>query len=349
MNIFQRIATEGHEQIVFCNDKEAGLKAIVAIHDSTLGAGTGGCRMYPYASENDAIEDVLRLSKGMTYKASITGLKMGGAKAVIIGDPKKDKTKALLTRFGQFVEYLGGRYVTAKDVGITGEDLQVIKGETKHVLGIEGVKGSSGDPSVYTAWGVYNGIKACAQHVYGNDSLKGKKIALQGLGYVSYYLLGHLVKEGAVIVGADVDDKAAQRCKAEFGISLVDPQSILSQECDILSPSALGAIINPKTIPGLKCKIVAGAANNQLATDEDGLELMRRGIVYAPDYAINAGGLTNIYHELDGYDADRAWKHVAGIRQTIAEILERADREKLPPHRIADRIAEERVQNAKRR
>lgn len=343
MQLFERIKNEGYEQIIFCHDKEVGLKAIIAIHDSTLGPGTGGCRMYPYASEEAALEDVLRLSKGMTYKASISGLKLGGAKGVIIADPKTQKTPALMKRYGEFVEKLGGCYITAKDVGITGEDLRIVKSQTKHVLGIEGIEGSSGDPSPLTAWGVYHGMKAAAKHVYGDASLKGKRIAMQGLGYVSYYLLAHLLKEGASVVGADVDPARVELCKKEFGIDVVSTDEILSQPCDILSPNALGAIINSQTIPHIKAKIVAGAANNQLATDEDGVELMKRGIVYAPDYAINAGGLMNIYHELFGYDAARAYDHVGGIYRTIEQILDRADKEKMPPHRVADLMAEERI------
>lgn len=349
MRLFERFAGQGYEQVVFCHDESVGLKAIISIHDSTLGPGTGGCRMYPYASEDDAIEDVLRLSRGMTYKAAITGLKMGGAKAVIIGDPKKDKTPELLKRFGQFVESLNGRYITAKDVGIGGEDLKIIHQHTKHVLGIEGMPGSSGDPSVYTGWGVYNGIKAAAKHVYGSESLKGKRIAVQGLGKVSHYLISHLVKDGAQVVGADIDKAAAESAKAEFGIELGNPETILFEQCDILSPNALGGVINAKTIGALKCRIVAGGANNQLATEEDGYALMKRGIVYAPDYAINAGGLTNIYHEWGGYNAQRAWDHVAQIKETILNILDRSKLEATPPHIIADRIAEERVKNAKSR
>lgn len=349
MNLFERIRTEGYEQIVFCHDKDVGLKAIISIHDTTLGNGTGGCRMYPYATEDAALEDVLRLSKGMTYKAAITGLKMGGAKGVIIGDPATDKTPALMRRFGQFVETLKGRYVTAKDVGIGGEDLKIVRGETRHVLGIEGVPGSSGDPSVYTGWGVYNGMKATAAHAFGSDSLKGRRVAVQGLGYVSHYLISHLVKEGAKVVGADIDDKRAKKMQAEFGIELVDPSEILTQDCDILSPNALGGILDSKVIPQLRCKAVAGGANNQLATDEDGVALMKRGIAYAPDYAINAGGLTNIYHELGGYDSRKAWDHVAQIRDTIAAILKRADAEKAPPHLVANRMAEERIAHAKKR
>lgn len=348
MKLFERIQNEGYEQIVFCHDKSVGLKAIIAIHDSTLGPGTGGCRMYPYQNENDALEDVLRLSKGMTYKASISNLKFGGAKAVIIGDAKTQKTPELLTRFGQFVESLKGNYITAKDVGIGGPDLQVIQKQTKHVLGIEGNPNSSGDPSPLTAWGVYNGMKACAAHVYGEPSLKGKKVAMQGLGTVSYYLLKHLKEEGAVVVGADVDENAVAKCQKEYGISVVSTEDIAFQDCDIFSPNALGAILNEKSIPRLKCKIVAGAANNQLATASDGHELLKRGIIYAPDYAINAGGLINIYHEMGGYNAARAYDHVAGIYRTIEEILNRSKQEGRPPHEIADLIAEERVAAAKK-
>lgn len=279
----------------------------------------------------------------MTYKAAISGLKLGGAKAVIIGNPKTDKTPELLHRFGEFVESLSGRYVTAKDVGITGADLMKIRERTRHILGIEGLPSSSGDPSPLTAWGVYHGMRAAARHVYGDASLKGKRVAVQGLGYVSYSLVKHLVAEGASVVGADVDASAVNRCKTEFGIDIVSPEQIVSEACDIFSPNALGAIINKDSIPTLKCKIVAGAANNQLATDEDGFELMKRGITYAPDYAINAGGLINIYHEMGGYDSQRAYDHVGGIYRTIEEILERSSKEQLPPHRIADRIAEERV------
>lgn len=350
-NLFDRISTDfiqgkgGYEQIIFCNDRRHGLKAIIAIHDSTLGPGTGGCRMYPYPDEESAIEDVLRLSKGMTYKAAISGLKLGGAKAVIIGDPRTQKTPGLLQRFGEFVETLKGRYITAKDVGIGGSDLMEMKKRTQHILGIEGESNpnSSGDPSPLTAWGVYNGMKACAQQAWGSPSLKAKTIAVQGLGYVSYYLIRHLVEEGARIIATDVDVQAIQKCQREFPIEIVKPDEILFQSCDILSPNALGAILNSKTIPQIKAKIVAGAANNQLATDEDGFELMHRNILYAPDYALNAGGLINIYHELGGYNAARARDHVAQIFDTITMILNRSRETKQPTHRIADQIAEERL------
>lgn len=344
MKLFQRIYDDNYEQLVFCHDRNVGLKAIIAIHDTTLGPGTGGCRMYPYASEEAALEDVLRLSKGMTYKAAISGLKLGGAKAVILGDPKRDKTPALLRRYGQFVESLGGKYITAKDVGIGGEDLKIVQTQTQHILGIEGVERSSGDPSPLTAFGVFNGMKACAAHVYGSASLKGKKVALQGLGHVGYSLLGYLVKEGAQVTCSDVDSDNLIRAQQEFSnIHVVRPDQIMEQDCDIFSPNALGAVLNSKSIPLLKCKIVAGAANNQLSTDEDGFALEARGITYAPDYAINAGGLINIYHELGGYKSAHAYDHVGGIYRTIEEILARSKKDRLPPHRVADQMAQERL------
>ncbi|MBI3557360.1 MAG: Glu/Leu/Phe/Val dehydrogenase [Deltaproteobacteria bacterium] len=343
VELFERINPEEYQSVIFCNDRRVGLKAIIAIHNSNLGPGTGGCRMYPYKDTTAAVEDVLRLSKGMSYKAAISGLKLGGAKAVIIGNPKTDKTPELLKRFGQFVENLHGQYITAKDVGITGEDLMMVREQTRHILGIEGLAGSSGDPSPMTAFGVFNGMKAAARHAFGEAALKGKRIAVQGLGYVSYSLVRQLVNEGASVVGADVDNASVARFQREFGIDIVSPDNILAEKCDILSPNALGAVINAQSIPQIQAKVIAGAANNQLATDEDGFELMRRGIVYAPDYAINAGGLINIYHERGGYDAARAMDHTGGIYRTIEEVLARADKENLPPHRIADRIAEERI------
>jgi leucine dehydrogenase len=349
MRLFERIQNEGYEQIVYCHDKDVGLKAIISIHDSTLGPAVGGCRMYPYATEDQALEDVLRLSKGMTYKSSISGLNWGGGKAVIIGDPKKDITPRLLKRYAQFVNTLGGRYVTAKDVGISTADLRVMLGESKHVMGLDDVPGSSGDPSIYTGWGVYNGMKAAAAHTWGSDSLKGKRIAIQGLGKVAYYLIEHLAKEGADIVGADVDTDAINRARKDFGVKIVDADKILFEDCDILSPNAMGGSITKDVAAKIKCKIVAGGANNQLATPEEGYTLMQRGIVYAPDYAINAGGIMNIYNEIGGYDAKRAWDHVAHIRGTVGRILERAKTEKLPPHLIADRMAEERIAHAKQR
>ena len=344
--VFEKIGNDVFEQVVYCNDPSVGLKAIISLHSTVLGPATGGCRMWNYADEAEALHDVLRLSKGMTYKAAISGLEWGGGKAVILGDAKTQKTPAMLQRFGEFVERLGGHYITAKDVGIGSDDLRLVKTRTKHVLGIDGEKGSSGDPSPATAWGVYHGMRATAEHVFKSKSLKGMKIALQGQGSVSYYLLEHLMADGAEVIGCDIDQAAIERAVKKYGIETIRPESIYDVDCDIFAPSALGGAISAETLPRVKTKIVAGAANNQLATPEQGFELQRRGMFYAPDYAINAGGLINIYHEghgEGGYSRTRAFDHVAKIGPTITQILERAAAEKLPTHVIADRMAEERV------
>ena len=347
MAVFETIHQDNYEQIIYCNDTQVGLKAIIAMHNTDLGPATGGCRMWDYKSEEEALVDVLRLSKGMTYKASISKLSMGGGKSVIIGDSSK-KTPEMLARFGEFVESLGGRYVTAKDVGINASDLKTIKTKTQHVLGIEGEENSSGDPSPVTAWGVFNGMKACSKKVFGKRSLEGLTISLQGLGSVNYYLAKHLKEEGAKLIGCDINQEAIERARNELQMEIIAPEAIYDVKCDIFSPGALGAIINSNTIPKLTCKIVAGAANNQLATDADGQALLDRGIVYAPDYAINAGGLINIFHEREGYNSDRAWGHVAEIYDTILDILDRSEQEKKPTHVVADAIAAERVRNGEK-
>lgn len=346
------ISMKEFEQVIFCNDQKTGLQAIIAIHSTALGPAVGGCRMWDYASTDEALTDALRLSKGMTYKAAISGLNWGGGKSVIIGNPKSGKTPELLNRFGEYVNRLGGNYVTAKDVGIGSPDLKQIKTKTPYVLGIDGEKNSSGDPSPATAWGVYHGIKACVQKAFGNDSLKGVKIAMQGLGAVSFGMLEFLSHEGAMVIGCDVDQEKVKLAAQKFGIEAVSPESIYDVKCDVFSPCALGATINPNTLPRIQSKIIAGAANNQLSTDEMGYEVMKRGMLYAPDYAINAGGLTNIYHESmieGGYNKDRAFAHTAKIRQTIELILERAAAEKLPSSLVADQIAQERVAKASNR
>lgn len=343
--VFEKIQGEDFEQVVYCNDPKVGLRAIISVHSTVLGPGVGGCRMWDYENEEAALTDVLRLSKGMTYKASISGLNWGGGKSVIIGDAKA-KTPELLKRFGEFVDRLGGSYVTAKDVGIGSDDLREMKSSTDHILGIDGEDGSSGDPSPATAWGVYHGMKAAALHTFGSESLSGMTIALQGLGSVSYYLLEHLSAEGAKLIGCDISEAAIDRAVKRYGMQIVSPDAIYDTDCDIFAPSALGASINPKTLSRIKAKAIAGAANNQLANEEIGFELMKREITYAPDYAINAGGLINIYHEgmvAGGYSRIRAFEHVAGIKKTISDILERAKAERIPTHAIADRMAEERV------
>lgn len=347
MSVFELIQSDNYEQIVYCNDNKVGLKAIIAIHNSALGPATGGCRMWNYRNENEALTDVLRLSKGMTYKASISGLPLGGGKSIIIGDPAQ-KTPELLRRFGDFVENFKGHYITAKDVGIDSNDLKTIKNRTSHILGIAGEANSSGDPSPVTAWGVYNGMLACAEKAFGAKSLKGLKISMQGLGAVNYHLLKYLHQEGAAVTACDINKEAVERAQKEFGVQIASPESIYDVASDIFSPGALGAILNSQTIPKLKCKVVAGGANNQLATEKDGEELLKRGILYAPDYAINAGGLTNIFHEREGYNRERAYAHVAKIYDTIKNILEVSAQENLPTNLVANKIAENRVREAER-
>jgi leucine dehydrogenase len=347
MGIFERIQSDNYEQILFCHDSRVGLKAIIAIHNSALGPATGGCRMWNYRNEDEALTDVLRLSKGMTYKASISNLPLGGGKSIIIGDSSQ-KTPEMLRRFGEFVETLKGHYITAKDVGIDSTDLKTIKSRTSHILGIAGEANSSGDPSPVTAWGVYNGMLACAEKAFGSKSLKGVKIALQGLGAVNYYLLKYLNQEGAKVTGCDINAQSVERAQKEFGIETVSPEAIYDADCDIFSPGALGAIVNGQTIGRLKCKVVAGAANNQLATEKDGEELLKKGILYAPDYTINAGGLINIYHEREGYNRDKAYAHVAQIYDTMKKILEVSASDRIPTNVVANRIAEERVREAER-
>ena len=337
------------EQVIFCNDAKTGLRAIIAIHSTALGPATGGCRMWNYTSRDEALTDALRLSKGMTYKAAISGLNWGGGKSVIIGDSKTGKSPEMLKRFGDFVNGLGGNYITAKDVGIGADDLRTIKSRTPHVLGVDGDQGSSGDPSPATAWGVYHGMLAAAKHVHGVKSLKGMRVALQGLGSVSYSLLEHLTADGAEIIGCDIDQDQIKRAAGSYKIEIVQPEVIYDVACDIFAPCALGATINAETLPRIQAKIIAGAANNQLATDDIGTELVKRGMTYAPDYAINAGGLINIYHEAmvsGGYRRTSAFEHVAKIGPTITHILERAKEDRLPSHVVADKIAQERVQNA---
>lgn len=329
------------EKVVFCNDKRTGLKSIIAIHDTTLGPGTGGCRFYPYATEEDALTDVLRLAKGMTYKSAISRISFGGGKAVVIGDPHHQKTAALLERFGEFVDSLGGKYITAKDVGIDGHDLQIIARKTKYTLGIEGVKNSSGDPSPATAFGIFQGIRALNNEILGKKSLDGVSFAIQGVGSVGRYLAESLYKEGARLTICDIDREGLDYCAKKVKAQIVDPKDIYDQACDFFVPCAMGAILNSETIPRLKCKVVAGGANNQLATPKDGYDLMKRGIFYAPDYVINAGGIINIAYERGGYDHQKAFNHIGHIYQTMVEITHRSLKENIPSFIIANRMAEE--------
>lgn len=344
MEIFKYMETYDYEQLVFCQDKQSGLKAIIAIHDTTLGPALGGTRMWTYESEEAAIEDALRLAKGMTYKNAAAGLNLGGGKTVIIGDPRKDKSEELFRAFGRYIQGLNGRYITAEDVGTTVADMDLIHEETDYVTGISPAFGSSGNPSPVTAYGVYRGMKAAAKEAFGNDSLEGKVIAVQGVGNVAYNLCRHLHEEGAQLVVTDINKEAVQRAVEEFGAKAVDPNEIYSVDCDIYAPCALGATINDDTIPQIKAKVIAGAANNQLKDTRHGDIIHEMGIIYAPDYVINAGGVINVADELYGYNRDRAMKRVETIYQNIEKVIDISKRDGIPTYKAADRMAEERIE-----
>ncbi len=327
MQIFEKIGQLGHEQVVFFSLGDAKLKAIIAIHDTTLGPALGGCRMFPYENEESALEDVIRLSRAMTYKAAATGLHLGGGKSVIIGDPKKDKTEALFRAFGKAVGSLGGRYITAEDVGTDVNDMEFIFSETDYVTGVDTSLGGSGNPSPYTAFGVLQGILASCDRGFGAPTVKGRTVAVQGLGHVGGHLAKLLKKEGATVIGCDVDKERAESLKDEHRLdALVHPDEIFDVDCDVFAPCAMGLAITEKTIDRLKCKVVAGGANNQLASDSLGIELESRGMVYAPDFVINAGGLINVYTELEGYNEQRALRLVRNIFYNVQKIYQLADK-----------------------
>ena len=322
----------GHEEVVLCTNKDAGLKAIIAIHNTTLGPALGGTRMWTYKNDEEALIDVLRLSKGMTYKAACAGLNLGGGKAVIIGDPKKDKTEGLFRAFGRYVESLNGRYFTAEDVGTDVNDMEFINMETKYVTGIDIGHGGSGDPSPFTAHGVLMGIKACTRVKMNTESLKGIKIAVQGIGNVGRSLVELLSREKAVVVIADTDKEK------------VHAEDIYSIDAEIFAPCALGAVINDATIPKFKFQIIAGGANNQLKEPHHGDMLVKKNILYAPDYVINAGGLMNVYVELEGYSRDRALKMTRGIYYNLLQVFSTAKNQNIPTYQAADQVAEKRIE-----
>ncbi|PIC73779.1 amino acid dehydrogenase [Sporosarcina sp. P17b] len=343
MELFTYMEDHDYEQLVLCYDKTSGLKAVIAIHDTTLGPALGGARMWTYASEDAAIEDALRLAKGMTYKNAAAGLNLGGGKTVIIGDPKTDKNDELFRALGRYIEGLNGRYITAEDVGTTEYDMDMIYLETNFVTGISSGEGTSGNPSPVTALGIYKGMKAAAKEAFGDDSLEGKTIAVQGVGNVAYTMCEYLHAEGAKLIVTDINEAAIQRAVDAFGATAVAPDDIYSQEADIFAPCALGAVINDETIPQLKVKVVAGSANNQLKEPEHGDRLHEMGIVYAPDYVINSGGVINVADELIGYNKARALKRVEGIYDTILKIFAISKRDGIPSYQAADRLAEERI------
>ena len=345
MNIFETIAEHEYEQIIYCYDKPSGLKAIIVIHDTTLGPALGGLRIWNYESEDEALQDALRLARGMTYKNAAAGLNLGGGKAVIIGDPKTAKSEAALRAFGRYVESLNGRYITAEDVGTTEADMNEIHAETAYVTGTS--SGGFGDPSPITSFGIYKGMKATAKAAFGDDSLKGKTIAVQGVGMVAYHLCKHLHEEGAHIIVTDINQEAVDRAVNDFGAEAVAPDDIYRAECDIFAPCALGGILNDETIPLLKAKAVAGSANNQLLENRHGDMLYKKGIVYAPDYVINSGGVINVADELQGYDRDRVFKKVESIYDILLNVFEVSKEQDIPTFLAADKMAENRIRAIK--
>lgn len=342
--IFTQLGTYDHEQIVFCNDNSTGLKAIIAIHNTVLGPGLGGTRVWNYSNEAEAINDVMRLSRGMTYKAAISGLNLGGAKAVIIGDASKIKTEALMRKFGRFVENLNGKYITAEDVNTTTRDMEYVNMETQHVVGLPESMGGGGDPSPVTAYGVYMGMKASAKNVFGSDSLSGKKIAVQGVGKVGGHLLEFLHKEGASLYISDINQDTLKHYASTLGANVVNGEEIYGLDVDVFAPCALGAVLNDANIAQLKCSIIAGAANNQLAEETvHGPALMNKGITYAPDFLINAGGLINVYQEHIGYNKETAYRQAQHIYDVTLEILKVSASEKIHTQKVAMNLAEKRI------
>lgn len=348
--LFSLMAEMEHEQLVFCHDEATGLKAIIAIHNTVLGPAMGGTRLWNYQSEEAALKDALRLSRGMTLKNAIAGLNIGGGKAVIIGDVKKIKNEALMRRFGKFVNSLNGKYWTAEDVNMGTRDMEYIRMETPFVTGISESMGGSGDPSPVTAYGVYIGMKATAKKAYGSDSLAGKKVLVQGAGHVGTFLIGHLVKEGAEVLVSDIFEEKLTAVTSQYKVKIVPSEAVYEADVDIYAPCALGATLNDETIPQLRCAIVAGAANNQLDKElKNGRELKDRGILYAPDFLINSGGITNVYYEQQGnYNRDKVYEQTERIYEVCTDVLNIAQNNDITTHQAALKIALKRIQDVGR-
>ena len=340
MKLFDTLADMGHEQVVMCSEPSAGYRGIIAIHSTTLGPALGGTRFWKYASDEEAIIDALRLSRGMTYKNAVAGLNLGGGKSVIIGDNKTKNREMIFRAHGRFVESLGGRYVTAEDVGTSPADMDFVQMETDYVAGLAG---RSGDPSPVTAHGVFRAIEASANFRWGSDDLTGKTVSLQGCGHVGYYLAKELSAAGAKLIVTDIDAERVKRVVSECGATAVKPDEIYGVAADIFAPCALGAIINDATIPQLKVEVVAGGANNQLAEPRHGDVLEEKGVLYAPDYVANAGGVINVYSELAGWDSSRSLRKADEIYDTVLGVFEIAKKDGLPTYQAADRLAELRL------
>ena len=340
MDIFEMLAASDHEQLVYCHEPSSGYRGLIAIHNTTLGPALGGTRYWHYKTESDAVIDALRLSRSMTYKAAVAGLSLGGGKAVVLASRGTPDREAIFRAHGRFIESLKGRYITAQDVGTSLADMDYIHLETQHVVGLQG---RSGDPSPVTAYGVYRGIKASAKARFGSDSLAGKTVAVQGCGHVGYYLCGYLYEEGARLVVTDIDSEKVKRAVEEFRARAVGLDEIYGVQAEVFAPCALGAVINDATIKQLKVKVVAGGANNQLAEERHGDMLEAKGILYAPDYVLNAGGLISVNSELEGWSAERAQRKAGEIYDTLLRLFDLAKEEGIPTYRAADRLAERRI------
>ncbi|MBS1613565.1 MAG: Glu/Leu/Phe/Val dehydrogenase [Bacteroidetes bacterium] len=350
-NVFAMVEPMEHEQVMYFNDKETGLKGIIGIHNTVLGPSLGGCRIWNYENESDALWDVLRLSRGMTFKSSISGINLGGGKAVIIGNPKVKRDEAFWRRFGKFVDSLNGNYITAEDVGTSTDVMSIVMQETKHVTGKPISAGGTGDPSPFTAYGVFLGVKASVKQLTGSDSMEGKKVAVQGVGHVGFYLIGHLIKAGAIVYVCDINQANLDKATKEYpSITVVAPEEIYGLDVDVYAPCALGATVNGSTINQLKCSIIAGAANNQLADENvHGHALLDKGIIYAPDFLINAGGVINCYREIHNLSKQQTMDLIENIYSRTLQIFEKSAKENIPTQEAAIRIAVERIENEKKK
>ena len=349
MRFVEYMQKKGHRELAVWTDTETGLKAFIAIHDLTLGPALGGTRIWPHATDEDAIMDVLRLARAMTYKSAAAGLNLGGGKGLILADPRKDKTEALLRSYGRFVDSMGGRYVTTEDVGANAQDMEWISRETKHVVGLSEELGGSGNPARVTGFGVYQAMRACAEAAWGSDSLEGRTVAMQGFGNVASSIAVHVKEAGAKLVVTDINDAAIAKAEAMGVAAIVEPDAIFDVECDVFAPCALGGALNSETIPRLRSAVVCGAANNQLADDDSAEQLRKRGILYAPDFIANAGGVINVYFELGrAYDRDAAMEKTAHIYDTMGRVIATSNREDITTAEAANRIAEERLEAARR-
>ena len=346
--VFGQVSFDGHEQVVFCNDKDTGLKAIIGIHNTVLGPALGGTRMWNYSNEWEALNDVLRLSRGMSFKSSISGLNLGGGKAVIIGDAKTQKTPELMRKFGEYVNSLSGKYITAEDVGMETKDMDTVREVTQYVTGISEEKGGSGNPSPITAYGVFMGLKAATKYRFGSDNLEGKKVLVQGIGHVGEVLVQHLTESGAIVTIADINEDRLQQVGAKYGTKIYTGADLYSAEVDIYAPCALGATINDDTIHKIQAKVIAGAANNQLANEVvHGTILKDKGILYAPDFLINAGGVINVYSELANLTRAQVMEKTENIYNTSLEIFKFAETNNITTHQAAMSIAQKRIDDRK--